>query len=549
MFKLKYIFILLIFITFTTKVEALDIKYGSVLGYKANDILIQYYGIGNKNNYICNVISYKCSSTKKTIIGKAPTSTPINVIIKKELTDNEGGRITYSKQRSWLAYYIKSTEPENTRTFIIKNIKNNINYSTSNIVNYWDLVNEEKKIFEFSPDEKSLLYLDDKDGLMSLYKVDLNTLKDGKIESKKIESAAFTITNFIYDDSQNIYFVGNSKNNPYKWSLYHINFKTGKEDLIETYVSYVDSIIKIGTQLVFNRLQAKGYGPEIYNIKTKKIYNFKIPNINNKVSIQHEEYIKIGNSNAVIMTPLSYDPKKTYPVVIWLHGGPLRQTSLGYHPYHSYGIYDAILKSLQKNDVMVLKLDYNGSFGNGRAYSESIKGSVGNGDIKNIMEAVSFLKNQYHIKDIYLSGNSYGGYMSLKALADYPNTFKGIFSINGVTDWESLLIKMKTSIFNTLFNGLPNQTNKNLYDQASIINKISNLGNQRIEIIQGGSDGTIPPWQSILLYDKLKTANKNVNLTTYKGEDHVFKLKKNIDNICVKLMQMVGVKNTKECTI
>ena len=409
-------------------------------------------------------------------------------------------------------------------------------------------MNEEKKVFEFSPDEKTLLYLDDKDGFMSLYKVDLNSLTNGKIESIKVNSEAYTVTYFIYNDSSNIYYIGNSKDNPYKWSLYHLDLSTNKENIIESYVSYTDPITKIGPVLIFNRLQAKGYGSEIYNIKTKKIAYFKVPNISTKINIQHEQYVKVGNSNAVVMTPLSYNPKKTYPVLIWLHGGPLRQTSLGYHPYHSYGIYDASLKLLQKNNVIILKLDYMGSFGNGRVYSEKIQGNVGTGDINDVMDAVSYVRNQYHVSDVYLAGNSYGGYMSLKALVEHSDTFKSITSINGVTDWESLVVRMKTSIFNTEFNGLPNTLNKNLYDQASIINKIGNLGNQKIEIIQGGADDTIPPWQSVLLYDRLKAVNKNVTLNTYKGENHVFKLKKNIDSICIKLFGMIGIKNTKECT-
>ena len=184
----------------------------------------------------------------------------------------------------------------------------------------------------------------------------------------------------------------------------------------------------------------------------------------------------------------------------------------------------------------------------GRKYSESIKESVGKGDIEDVMEATKYMKNQYKISDTYLAGNSYGGYMSLKSIVEYPDTFKGIFSINGVTDWESLLVKMQTSIFNTHFNGLPNNTNRSLYDQASIINKISNLENQRIEIIQGEADRTVPLWQATLLNGKLKDANKNVNLTTYKGEDHVFANKKNIGNVCVKLFGLLNIQADKECT-
>ncbi len=547
MVKLKYILLILIIISCTLKAEAVDIQYGSLKGYKNSDVLIEYYGIGKKNNFICNIINYKCTATKKTILGKT-NPVIIKNAIKQELKDSKGNRATYSKSGKWLAYYIPSNEVTNSRTYVIKNTKTNINYTISSSVSYWDLVNEQMKVFEFSPDENTLIYLDDKDGVMSVYKVDLKSLKNINFESIKIATSLYHINYFIYYDSSNIYYVGNTIENPYKWSLYNLNLKTGKEKIIQTYVSYLDKITKIGTSLIYNRLQEKGYGPEIFNVKTSKISNFKVPNINTKINIKNESSVKIGNQNAVIMTPLSYIPSKTYPVVIWLHGGPLRQTSLGYHPYHSYGIYDSMLRLLQKNNVIIIKLDYRGSFGSGRSYSELIKGSIGKGDIEDVIEATKYARKQYNVSDIYLSGNSYGGYMSFRTLVEYPDMFKGIFSINGVTDWESLMIKMKTSIFNTPFYGLPNEINKNLYDKASILNRVGNLGNQKIEIIQGGADGTIPPWQSILLYDKLNGENKNVTLTTYKGEDHVFKFKKNIDDICVKLFGLVGIINSKECT-
>ncbi len=547
MVKLKYILILVLLFTSTVKIEALDIQYGNIKGYKGSEVLIEYYGIGKRNNYICNITSSKCNPTKKTILGKADTPIFKNSI-KLELKEKEANHAVLSKSGNWLAYYIPAKEPSNNRTYVLKNVKDNRNYIINGGVSYWDLVNEQKKIFEFSPDEKTLIYTDDKDDTLSLYKVDLRSLKDTKIESIKIETKAFNIGTFTLFDSENIYYVGNTKESPYEWSLYLLNLKTNKDKMIETYVSYLDSITKIGSSIVFNRLQEKGYGPEIYNPKINKISYFKIPNINTKKNIVNEKYIKIGNSDSIVMTPPSYDSKKTYPVLIWLHGGPLRQTSLGYHPYHSYGLYDAMLKLLQKNNVIIIKLGYRGSFGDGRAYSESIKGSVGKGDIEDVMGAVSYIKNQYHTNDIYLAGNSYGGYMSLKVVVEYPDTFKSVFSINGVTDWESLLVKMQNSIFNTQFNGLPNNTNRNLYDQASIINKIGNLGNQRIEIIQGEADRTIPPWQATLLANKLKEAKKNVNLVTYKGEDHVFANKKNISDVCVRMFGLVGIKADKECT-
>lgn len=548
MTKFKYIFIFLAFFITTPEVMALDIQYGSINGQKNNDLLVQYYGIGKKVNYICNIISLKCSTTKKTTLGTTNTTLNLKNSVKKELQDKGATHITLSKSKNWLAYYIPAYSQENIRTYVVKNLKTNNDYILSENISYWDIINEQKKIFEFSPDEKSLIYLDDKENEMSLYKVELASLTGTELSNSKIITSAYNIGYFIYTDSQNIYYVGNNKINPYEWSLYSLDLKTGKEKIIETNVSYLDSILKINNSLVFIRLQNKGYGPEIYNTKTKKLGFFKVPNINTSKNIKNETNVKIGKLNAIVMIPPSYNADKTYPVMIWLHGGPIRQTSLSYHPYHSYGIYDAILKLLQKNNVLVIKLDYSGSYGYGREYYESIKGNVGKEDINDIIETVKYAKDKYKVKDVYLSGNSYGGYMALRAVVEYPEVFKGVFSINGVTDWESLLVKMKTSIFNIDFGGLPNENNRKLYDQASIISRIGNLGNQRIEIIQGESDGTIPPWQATLLSDKLKESQKNVNLVTYKGEDHVFKEKKNISDLCVRMFGLMGIPVDKECT-
>ncbi len=548
--KLKYIIIFVIFFSTANSALALDINYGSILSRKNNDFLIQYYGIGKKNNYICNVVTLKCSNTKKTalITSSSNNTSPLKTEVRKELQEKGATHITISNDKKWLAYYIPASGDENTRTYVIKNLKTNTDSILSEKISYWDIVNEQRKVFEFSPDSKSLVYLDDKDDTLAIYKVVLKDLNDTELKNTKINTTAFNISYFIFSDSLNIYYVGNNKTNPYNWALYQLNFKTGKEKIIETNVSYVDGIIKVNNSLVFIRLQNKGYGPEIYNTKTGKLSFFKVPNIITKRNIVNENYVKIGEREAVIMMPPNYNPTKSYPVMIWLHGGPLRQTSLAYHPYRSYGIYDATLKLLQKNNVIVVKLDYRGSYGYGRKYAEGIALNVGKGDIEDVMNAVDYMKSKYNTGKFYLSGNSYGGYMALRALVEHKDSFAGIMSINGVTDWESLLVKMKTSIFNTDFNGLPNDDNRNLYDQASIIDKIKKLGNQKIEIIQGASDNTIPSWQATMLTEELEKKDKNVNLTMYEGEDHVFKEKKNIGDICVKMFNLIGIPVDKECT-
>ena len=284
--------------------------------------------------------------------------------------------------------------------------------------------------------------------------------------------------------------------------------------------------------------------------KVWSIASFRIPGINTThatLSTENQRVVTIGTETGVLMEPSHMDTKQTYPLVIWLHGGPQRQTSYGWHPYHSYGTYDAILELLRKNNALILKLDYRGSFGFGKEYIESIRGSVGDGDVTDVMNALAYMKKQYNIGNTYLVGNSYGGYLSLRTIVEHPGSFSGAFSINGVTDWESLLARLKTSIFNIDFGGAPSADTMSAYKQASIIDRTSNLGNQKIAIVAGEADRTIPVSQSRMLYEDLLSKKKNVELVVYPGEDHVYKKKETISNLCEKIFSFMQITKDPSC--
>ncbi len=542
----KYLILALFFFLFSRNAQALDIQYGSILGWKKGEVLVQYYGIEVKNNYLCNTTTLACNETKIKNLGKDVSKKPSKSMLKK-LKKAHDSHITLSPSGKFLAYYHSAGEKENTSTFSLKDLKNKKDYKLSENTTYWDLVEDQGKVFEFSPDKKTLLYLNDSGGTLALYKVDTTKLGGKNLTSEKIPATAYSIDDFLMFDTKTLYYVGNTKDNPYTWSLYRRDMKTGSEKIIETSVSYYDSLIKLGNKIAFGHLEQKGFGPELYDTTNGKLETFNIPGINPNKNIHNQEIIQTNSAHGILMTPDNVNNTNSYPLVVWLHGGPYRQTSFGYHSFHSYGLYDSILELLRKDSVIVLKLDYRGSLGFGRAYAESLKNQVGKGDVNDVMDAVSYAKSRYNISNVYLAGNSYGGYLSLKSLAEHPETFTGVVSINGVTDWQSLLVKMQKSIFNTQFGGLPDAHNQVLYDQASIINNISKIGNQKILIVQGQSDHTIPPWQANLLYDKLKDQNKNVTIVKYLKEDHVFKHKENISDLCVQMFNFIGLAPDAEC--
>ncbi|MGK3946434.1 hypothetical protein ABK046_49770, partial [Streptomyces caeruleatus] len=75
--------------------EALDIQYGTILSTQGSSVLVQYYGIGKKQNFICNVTNRKCTPTKKISLGITP-SPKIPQSVVGELKEKKAGYLTLS---------------------------------------------------------------------------------------------------------------------------------------------------------------------------------------------------------------------------------------------------------------------------------------------------------------------------------------------------------------------------------------------------------------------------------------------------------------------
>ena len=199
--------------------------------------------------------------------------------------------------------------------------------------------------------------------------------------------------------------------------------------------------------------------------------------------------------------------------------------------------------------VPVLKIDYPGSVNHGLAYAEEVKGGVGTVDASTTMQTIDAFAAQHGYKNIYLMGNSYGGYLALKLLVSYPSQIQGVESLSGVTDWKTLLTNVPSSIFSVDFNGPPSAANESLYDQASIVNNISNIGTQKIVVMQGNADTEVPYEQSQLIDEALVSAGKNVQYFTLDGEDHIYENPSSYTLVCNQTMELIGLPDSPLCTM
>jgi dipeptidyl aminopeptidase/acylaminoacyl peptidase len=441
--------------------------------------------------------------------------------------------ISASPSLKYLALYYPAAVTNPIRKFVLFDVdKNKEEIFEKEKLDYWDLLSENNKIFEFI-DEEKLLFLDDKDNFQTLYLYDIGNKKISKLFDEN-----FVIKDFVVS-SNLIYFTAN-KENKLKWDLYSYDLDTKNIKKILDNVAYDFSLMKIKNFLIAK--EAGEFPPKIVLIDSS----------NNKQNLNldlNPEKIKIGeilnfeNIYSVILKPDNFDSNKEYNLLVWLHGGPHRQSSLGYHPYFSYGIYDYLLDKIKDENFIVAKIDYKGSFGYGRDFA-NLKNKIGKDDIESILKIVDYLKNNFKIEKIYLMGNSYGGYLSLKTIYEKPEIFEGAISINGVTDWFELISSRPSSIFSIHFNGAPNKSNINLYNQASIFLDKGRLKNKRFLIIYGENDKTVPNHQSKLFYNIYKDIS-NIAIKSY-DDDHIISSEESLKNLCLDIFDFLNI-NSEKC--
>ena len=134
-----------------------------------------------------------------------------------------------------------------------------------------------------------------------------------------------------------------------------------------------------------------------------------------------------------IVYPPDFDPKKKWPLVQVVHGGP-----------HS-GIMSEFsfrwnLQLWAARGYVIGCVNFHGSSGFGQAFTDSITADLGNKPLTDIMRSTDWFAEQPWIdKDrIATAGASYGGYM-MAWLNGHTDRFKAMVCHAGVYDWHAMM--------------------------------------------------------------------------------------------------------------
>ncbi|MCX6736001.1 MAG: prolyl oligopeptidase family serine peptidase [Candidatus Parcubacteria bacterium] len=534
-------------------VQSASLEYSTFISTDpvSNSFVIRYGGLEEKDKhyYSCSIQNLFCAATSTPSESVSSSGNYYNVIKDTERVIFRG----HSLDGKFVYYYQYADTKHPYRWYVVINTEKGKTYAKKTAVPFLDLMTEQNRLFSISPDSETLFYIDDREGTPAIYRVPLANMTKSSMIGERITKSAYTVADFIAYDKNTVYFIANRKD-PLTWSLYRYDTIADTLQLIADNVSYSDPIKKVGGNIVFLQMKGNAVVPVVYDSTKNTLGYFLLPQTPGISSINNSyKVVRYGNLSGTILYPKADtdNAKVPRPMIVWLHGGPYRQSSLTIHSFFSYGVYDWILNEARGNGAVVLKLDYSGSYGYGSDFISALKGNIGKQDVKDVVFALGKAKEDaskdFSISGVYLVGNSYGGYLAVRSLTAYPEKFVGAFSINGVMDWTTLLEDLKTSLFNIYFGGTPNRKNQNLFDKADMLGRYTSvLPGQKITLVQAEKDNTINPAQADILKYSWKPNGVEVNVISVPEEDHVFHKNSSITNICGSLLSFMNMTATSE---
>ena len=215
-----------------------------------------------------------------------------------------------------------------------------------------------------------------------------------------------------------------------------------------------------------------------------------------------------------LLRPLGFDPSASYPLAIYIHGGPHLMWGPGLTSmWHEWQVAAA-------QGYMVFFCNPRGSEGYGEQWRDGIHSKWGEADLPDIMAGTDYLIEQGAIdpQRIAVTGGSYGGFMTAW-LIGHSDRFACAVAARGV---YNLLSQHSTSDAHELieieFSGYPWELYEELWDHSPLAH--AHKINTPLLILHSELDYRVPISEAEQLFSILRRQKKVVELVRYPREGH-----------------------------
>jgi dipeptidyl-peptidase-4 len=212
-----------------------------------------------------------------------------------------------------------------------------------------------------------------------------------------------------------------------------------------------------------------------------------------------------------MVKPADFDAQKKYPTIVYVYGGPhANNVQASWHwASRSWETYMA------QRGYIVFVLDNRGSQYRGRDFEQATFHQLGQIEMQDQMRGVDYLRTLPYIdmSRLGVHGWSFGGFMTISLMTNYPDVFKVGVAGGPVIDW-----KWYEVMYGERYMGTP-ESNPEGYAKSSLIDKAKNLKG-RLQIITGYNDPTVVPQHCLSFLDACIKAGTQPDFFAYPGEEH-----------------------------
>ena len=372
---------------------------------------------------------------------------------------------------------------------------------------------------QFLPwDASQFIMQSQRDGYNHLYIYNVR----GKLV-RQLTSGPWVVLDVLgFNEKQKSVVIASNERHPLQRNLYAVDVKTGRRTMLDN----GEGVHRASLSATGCQLYDKWTSPTVPNsIDLIKISKLK-PQSSNLLTASDpwKDFVvpqyESGSLKAAdgqtdlywrMVKPADFDPAKKYPTVVYVYGGPhAHNVEASWHWYsRSWETYMA-----QKGYIVFI-LDNRGSENRGRDFEQATFRQLGQIEMQDQMRGVEFLSTLPYVdmSRLGVHGWSYGGYMTISLMTNYPDVFKVGVAGGPVIDWQWYEVMYGERYMDT-----PEQ-NPEGYAKTSLISKAKDLKG-KLQIIIGYNDPTVVPQHALSFLKACAEAGTQPDFFAYPGEGH-----------------------------
>ncbi len=340
---------------------------------------------------------------------------------------------------------------------------------------------------------------------------------------KQITSGPWVVLNVLgFQEKTKSVIITSNEKHPLQQNIYAVSLKTLKRTALDNGEGVHRASLSASGAALFDKFSSPTIPNNIYltNIQGRKPKTATLLEAANPWKDFTVPQYECGSIKAAdgttdlyyrMVKPADFDPQKKYPTIVYVYGGPhAHNVEASWHWYsRSWETYMA-----QKGYILFI-LDNRGSENRGRDFEQATFRQLGQIEMQDQMKGVDFLRTLTYVdmNRLGIHGWSFGGFMTISLMTNYPDVFKVGVAGGPVIDW-----KWYEVMYGERYMDTPEQ-NPEGYAKTSLIKQAGKLKG-KLQIIIGYNDATVVPQHALSFLEACAEAGTQLDFFAYPGEEH-----------------------------